>query len=171
MTVTDATHPADLGSTVFTVTAGRRPLTYRVDDDAFKHWFAGRAAQAEAADDTDGPDADEPGVPDWLPDWMEYGAGARMAQLALDAWRAGVLGGDPDVQLTVCGDDDGETSGFYVILNNRAGAQTALGLTSGWQELLHLDDLSPRQRARAHLEEICAIANFTLAKLQVSPTS
>ena len=159
MTVSSAARTSDYSDphpVAFVVATDHAPGSFHLDDDAFDHWFAAKGGLD---------DVDE--VPDWLPDWIEDGAGAALTRLFGKADRAAVIVGDPEVTLHVCGDDDGETSGFYVILHNRSGAQTALGLTSGWQELLHLDDLAPRERARAYLEEICVIANFTLAKLQV----
>ena len=142
----------------FIVATDRAPDTFRIDDDAFERWMVGK-------DDTDLDDPDA--EPDWLPDWIEYGAATALAQLFADAWTNAVVTGDPDVKLNVYADDDQETDGFYVILNNHVGAQTSLGITSGWQELLHLEDMPPRERARAYLEEICVIANSTLAQLHV----
>lgn len=159
MTVTDTTRSAGYASpdsVAFIVVTDHRPVTFQVVEEAFGRWIAGKG-------DPDGADP-----PEWLPDWADGEAGARLTRLFLDAKCHGVIDGDPDIEVNVYGDDDGETSGFYVILSNRAGGQTALGLTSGWQELLHLDDLPPRRRVRAYLDEICTIVNFTLAKLQVA---
>lgn len=160
MTANGATPTAENPETdtvAFIVAADHRSTTFGIDDAAFEAWFAGHG-------DADGAAA-EPA--EWLPDWSECGAGATLARVFGDARRHGVVTGDPDVELNIYGDDDGETSGFCVILSNRAGLQTALGLTSGWQEVLHLDELPRRRQARAYLEEVCAIANFTLANLQV----
>lgn len=134
----------------FVVTTAGAREAFWVDDAAFEKWWTA-------------------GGGEHLPDWSQYGSGAELADLFDEAQRGGVITGDAGIAVHVYGDDDEDGSGFFVVLNNRGDAERALGLTTGWQELLHLDDLSPRERCRAYLEEICTIANFVLAQLTVVP--
>lgn len=79
---------------------------------------------------------------------------------------AGVLRGDPAVELWVHGSDDPNGSGFYVILGNKGGAQNGLRLTSGWIELWWHDEYADSaSRALDYLQTICTHADALLDKL------
>lgn len=93
--------------------------------------------------------------------------GSALADLVYGALSAGVLVGDPRLELNVHNDG----AGYLVRLNNVAGRQIPVGLTRGRHELRWpANDLTPNESARHYLQEVCCIVNTLLADLQADAT-
>lgn len=138
----------------FTVTLTATQVTlFSINEEAFDRWCAAKADELECD----------------VPKWTDPGAGSALSDLIHDALHAGVIIGDPSFDLQVNGDDDAEVSGFYAVLKNAAGDQRLIGLTSGWTEVLRVDDgTDARQSAHEHLDEICNVANSVLRAIGVA---
>lgn len=143
-----ATHrcPVAVGPPAFSVTAHGSPMTFDIDDDAFATWVA---------DEGDG-------LTQRLPPSGTETPGSTLSDLVYAALSAGALVGDPGLELNVHGDG----VGYLLRLNNAGGRQQLVGLTRGWHELERPpEDLSPSERARYCLQQICDIANTLLSDL------
>ncbi|WP_157777882.1 hypothetical protein [Nocardia terpenica] len=131
---------------VFTV-GHAAPAHFAVDEHALATWVD------EHHDDLDG----------CVPDDMHEAPGTAVADLVSNAVAAGVLVGDPDLELQVNGDDDWDGSGFYVILHNRHGRQRMVGLTAGWTEFDFPDERLPLMDGiRDCLGQVVSAANSLL---------
>ncbi|WP_264068320.1 hypothetical protein [Mycobacterium haemophilum] len=137
------THRVTDDVTAFVVTAKVTRTPFGIDDDVFAAWV--------------GNESDEPGGE--LPDPSDGCAGSALSDLVYEALSAGVLVGDPAIELNV--HDSG--AGYLVRLNNAAGRQQLVGLTRGWHEL-HWPpkDLTPSEHARYYLQQVCDVANALL---------
>ncbi|MCV7339887.1 hypothetical protein MHAE_05432 [Mycobacterium haemophilum DSM 44634] len=141
------THTVDSAAS-FAITVNGTPIAFRIDDDAFTRWMAAEG---------DGLERD-------LPNPADDCAGSALSDLVYRALSAGVLVGDPGIELNVHGHTDG--AGYLVRLNAVAGHQRLVGLTRGRHELLWPpNDLSPSQDAYRYLQEICDVANSLLNDL------
>lgn len=129
------------GAPVFVVTVEGTHVPFSIDDDAFDSWVA---------------EGDELGCK--LPDSADDCAGSALSDLVYEALSAGALVGDPGLELNVHGHADG--AGYLVRLNNVAGCQKLVGLTSGRHELdCPPDVLTRSEEVRFYLQEVCGVAN------------
>lgn len=151
-TLTAETHTADSAAS-FVVTFSGAPIAFRIDDDAFARWMATEGDELECN----------------LPNPGDDCAGSALSDLVYRALSAGVLVGDPGIELNVHGHADGP--GYLVRLNALAGRQRLVGLTRGRHELLWPPSpLNVSQGARRYLQEICDVANSLLTDL-LAPTA
>lgn len=140
----------------FVVTAARRPVSFRIDEEAFKRWCA------DYGDDLDC----------IIPDVVVEDAGAALSRMVYEAWESGVIVGNPDLRLDVNGDDDTDGPGFYVLLHNAEPGAQRLWLTSGWTELRRSPEgITPADTARHYLDEVCALANGIVDAIEVAPAT
>ncbi|WP_156166246.1 hypothetical protein [Mycobacterium haemophilum] len=131
------------GAPAFMVTTYSTQMTFDIDDDAFAAWV-----------DNQGED-----LGGKLPNSSDDCAGSALSELVYEALSAGVLVGNPAIELNVHTDG----AGYLVRLNNAAGRQQLLGLTRGHHEIhWPLNGLTHSEEARFHLQEICDIANALL---------
>lgn len=136
---------------VVTPTAGLRHFTINVE--AFDRWVAAKGEELECD----------------LPDRSHERPGGAMSELYYEALEAQAIVADPRVELSVNGDDDWGSSGYYVVLHNRNGTQRRVGITSGWNELTWLaPGTSARDGAYQYLDEVCAVANEILGMLTLA---
>lgn len=133
----------------FVVSTARTYQRCRIDDAALVRWCE------DKGDDLDCE----------VPDWVVEDAGAALSRMFYDARQAGVVIGDPDLQLDVDGHDDADGPGWYVLLRSRYAQPSGIWLTSGWCELEPVPDTvgpEPSDAARFYLDEICTRANRVL---------
>jgi hypothetical protein len=118
---------------------------FAINEAAFDRWVAAKGDELEFE----------------IPNRRDDSPGGRVADLFYEALQGAVVDGDPRIEVNVYGDDDWETSGYHVVVRNRSGDQCRVGITAGWTELPWVDklDLSPRDQARAYLQDICGVAN------------
>lgn len=136
--------PEDPAVAFLVVAAGARPAPFRVNGSAFDEWCDSKGEEL-------GFD-----VPDWHRDYP----GLAFSDLIADAIASGVIEGSPGLDLVVFGDDDSDSSGYYVTLANATGRQRRIRLTSGWNELELARELTDaRVVAREHVDTVCVIAN------------
>lgn len=134
----------------FVVGAHDTRTAFGIDDDALADWVA------DEGDELGGK----------LPDPSDDGAGSALSDLVYEVLSAGVLVGDPRIELNVHSDG----AGYLVRLNNVAGHQRLVGLTRGRQELLWpLNELSPSENVRHYLQQVCDVANELLNDLLIAP--
>lgn len=137
----------------FVVLANGTPTTFCIDDEAFACWTA--VEGDESVRGHIGSSDDSPG--------------SALSDLVYRALSAGVLVGDPGIELNIHSHTDG--TGYFLRLNNVAGAQRMIGLTRGRHEALRpLNDLPLSEHARRYLQEICDVANTLLDSLPSAPT-
>lgn len=123
------------------------PEGFGIDDTALARWVAAKGDDLE----------------DDLPRRTAELPGSDLSNMVSDALDHSVITADPDIELTVHGDDDCYSCGFYVILHNRHGRQRRAGLTTGWTELAFPDDPPTLEAAaRDFLEQVCSEANSLL---------
>ncbi|GAB7146075.1 hypothetical protein [Mycobacterium riyadhense] len=149
---TTATAPGvPYGAPAFAVTAHGTPVPFSIDEDAFAAWVAD--------------ESDE--LPHQLPDPTDASPGSTLSELVYRALSAGVLVGDPGLELNIHGHAD--EAGYFVRVNNLAGQQLSVGLTRGRHEL-HWPpkDLAPSEGAHHYLLEVCCNANTLLNDLLAS---
>ncbi|GAT02512.1 hypothetical protein [Mycolicibacterium fortuitum] len=139
----------------FTVSLNATQATpFRIDAAAFGRWSEAKREELECE----------------IPTRADPRAGEMLAALLNDARNAGVIVGANAIELNVHGDDDEEASGFYVVLNNTSGNQRLIGLTSGWTEVLRIEEvIDAAACAREHLDEVCRVANNVLEALETTP--
>ncbi|VBA36556.1 hypothetical protein [Mycobacterium attenuatum] len=135
------------GVAAFVVAARGIPMHFSIDEDAFEAWVA-----------NEGDD-----LPRHLPGPVDACPGSILPELVYGALSAGVLVGDPRIELNVHDATTAGEPGYVVRLNNRAGQQLSLGLASGWHGLYWPPkELTPRASARYYLLEVCYNANKLL---------
>jgi hypothetical protein len=142
----DTTTAAHDAESAFVVTPNGTLRAFDIEDDAFAAWV-----------DSGG---DELGGE--LPDSSNDYAGSALSDLVYEALSAGVLSGDPAIELNV--HESG--AGYLVRFNNAASGQQLVGLTRGWHELrCPPSGLTPAEEARYYLQQICDVANALLNDL------
>lgn len=133
----------------FVVTANGTCTKFYIDDDAFAGWVADDSDEWEAK----------------LLDPSNDSVGSSLSDLAYEALSAGVLVGDPSLELNVHSDG----VGYLVRLNNVAGRQRSVGLTRGLHQLLWpLNELPACASIRRYLQQVCDVANALLNDLLVA---
>ena len=128
------------------VTAHSAQTAFGVDDDAFGGWVSAQGDELEGK----------------LPDPRNSCAGSALSDLVYEALSAGVLVGDPRLELNVHSDG----VGYLLRLNNATGCQQSVGLIRGWREI-HWPPagLAYDESARYYLQEICNVADALLDDL------
>lgn len=140
------------GAPAFVVTAHGTPVPFSIDEAAFAAWVADESVE----------------LPHHLPDPADASPGSALSELVYGALSAGVLVGDPGLELNIHGHAD--EAGYFMRVNNRAGQQLSVGLTRGRHEL-HWPpkDLTPSEGARHYLLEVCCNVNALLNDLLTAP--
>lgn len=132
----------------FVIAANGTLKAFSINDHTFAAWIADKGDELARH----------------LPTLGDACPGSTLANLVYQALSAHVLIGDPGIELNIHGLAEG--AGYFVRLNNRAGRQNSVGLTRGWHELHRPpNDLTPGDRARHYLLQVCCIANSLLADL------
>lgn len=146
-TTTTPPHAAD-GAPAFMVTVNGTRMPFRIDDYAFARWVIFEGEELEHTHPN--PSDDSPG--------------SALSDLVYRALSAGVLVGDPGIELNVHSHADG--AGYFVRLNNHSGHQQLVGLTKGRHELnWPPSNLTINEITRHYLQQICDIANTLLDSL------
>jgi hypothetical protein len=147
-TATTPPYDAADDAPAFTVTVHGSRMPFGIDDDAFARWVAAEGDELEC----NHPDPDD------------ASPGSAVSDLVYRALSAGVLVGDPAIELNVHSHADG--AGYFVRLNNHSGHQQLVGLTRGRHELnWPPNDLTTSEITRHYLQQICDIANTLLDSL------
>ncbi|WP_243633024.1 hypothetical protein [Mycobacterium uberis] len=130
----------------FMITVYGTQARFGIDDDAFAAWVDSEGEELRGK----------------LPNSSDDCAGSALSELVYEALSAGVLVGNPTIELNVHSDG----VGYLLRLNNVAGRQQSVGLTRGWHEI-HWPPvgLAYDESARFHLQEICDVANVLLDDL------
>ncbi|WP_197079889.1 hypothetical protein [Mycobacterium haemophilum] len=133
-----------VGAQAFMVTAHRTQTAFGIDDDAFAAWVDSKGEELGGK----------------LLDLGDNCAGLALSELVYEALSAGVLVGDPRIELNVHG------NGYLLRLNNVVGCQRSMGLTRGWREIRWSPvGLVYDESARYYRQEICDVANALLDDL------
>lgn len=142
------------GAPTFMVTAHGVPATFGIDEEMFATWLA--------------VEGDGLGVK--LPDPSTDCAGSALSELVYEALSAGVLVGDPGIELNIHDSMTTDEPGYVVRLNNLDGQQLSVSLTRGWHEI-HWPPkgLTSSEGARYYLQQVCDVANALLNDLAVTP--
>ncbi|MFV8161121.1 hypothetical protein ACNQVK_03115 [Mycobacterium sp. 134] len=151
----------DVGTEDIGVVVARMPGVepFRIIDQAFSKWVEDLGEELESE----------------LPNPAEFGAGVELARLVTSAQEAGVLDGDPRLNIAVNGDDeygpDG-VDGYYVLVDNKSAGYPKTSLTSGWREVCGpLEGTPPCEAARFYLDMVCDEANTVLQSPVCAPVS
>ncbi|WP_454560903.1 hypothetical protein [Mycobacterium haemophilum] len=149
-----ATAPYVADKPVFVVAVTGIHTPFSIDDAEFARWVV-----------TEGDELARN-----LPDPGDEDPGLTLSDLIYQAQSAGVLVGDPAIELNIHSAVAADDPGYFVRLNNFSGCQRIVGLTRGWHELHWPPNaLTPSGRARYHLQEICDVANALLYDLPAAP--
>lgn len=132
---------------------------FRIIDEAFSKWVEDLGEDLESD----------------LPNPAEFGAGVELARLVTSAQEAGVLAGDPRLNVAVNGDDeygpDG-VDGYYVLVDNQSAGYPKTSLTSGWKEVCGpIEGTAASDAARFYLDMVCDEANTVLQSPVCAPVS
>lgn len=145
---TITTHRSRGGAAAYRVTTQSTLRAFGIDDDVLAAWVAAEGDESEHR----------------LPAPGDGYPGSTLSDFVYRALSAGVLVGDPGIELNVHGHDDG--AGYSVRLNNVTGGQRLVGLTRGRHELCWAPNhLTPSESSRHYLQQICCMANALLNDL------
>ncbi|MGV9836647.1 hypothetical protein ACWDUL_21000 [Nocardia niigatensis] len=129
------------------VVAHNDPIPFTVDEDAFKRWLA------ESEED----------VMTWTPTSYSDEPASDLVALIDSAVASGVLIGDLRLTLLLDAWNTRKDPGFTLMLQNNAGDQENVAVTTGFTALCYADSaLTTAEAARHHLDGVAEIANGLL---------
>ncbi|WP_063043931.1 hypothetical protein [Nocardia pseudovaccinii] len=149
----DGTAASDSPETAFAI-AHHDPAPFALDEPAFGRWIAAEGDQI--AGNIASSHDEEPA--------------SDLVALVDAAHNAGVLTGDPRLELLIDHDNAPRHPGFTLLLRNHCGEQENVAVTTGFTELTYIDPaLSTAAAARWHLEHVITVANSLLHQITGQP--
>ncbi|SLE99869.1 Uncharacterised protein [Mycobacteroides abscessus subsp. massiliense] len=127
------------------------PVTlFGINDEAFDKWIA----------------ESDPEDCYWsLPSRLSESPSADLSRLVDEATENGVINSDERLELQLCGDEDADSSGFWVFVANRRGkdGERQIPLLAGWSEVEYPSEGAAFAAAtRDQLEHVLSHANSIL---------